>query len=399
MHRVTLQDAFGTQLGDHNVQNFYLPTLSAQWPLRLGMIPPSASCFQRRAVLDAVDQMLPDVSEATTSRPPKVLSGLGGVGKTQVAVRYVEQQWARRALDLLVWVTATSKDAIVTGYAETALRVLGADNVGPQQSAERLLTWLASTDKAWLIALDDLQDPGDIRGLWPPNTQTGQVLITTRRRDATLTHLGRAVFDIDVFTPEESVAYLHAALASHEYLAEGAPGLAADLGHLPLALAQAVAYLIDRDLSCESYRARLADRRRSLTEVFPARGELPDDQRTTIAATWSLSVGLPNRLAPAGVARPFLEIASLLDPHGFPIEVITNGPILNYLTRLLNRDVDADDVHDTERFSLRDPALFHRPQLRAHLPHLGRTYDQVDISTSEACDSRPSTDTARQHSG
>src|SRR6266571_2455654 len=100
MHRVTLQDAFGTQLGDHNVQNFYLPTLSAQWPLRLGMIPPSASCFQRRAVLDAVDQMLPDVSEATTSRPPKVLSGLGGVGKTQVAVRYVEQQWARRALDL-----------------------------------------------------------------------------------------------------------------------------------------------------------------------------------------------------------------------------------------------------------------------------------------------------------
>jgi hypothetical protein len=223
------------------------------------------------------------------------------------------------------------------------------DNVGPQQSAERLLAWLASTDKAWLIALDDLQDPGDIRGLWPPNTQTGQVLITTRRRDATLTHLGRAVFDIDVFTPEESVAYLHAALASHEYLAEGAPGLAADLGHLPLALAQAVAYLIDRDLSCESYRARLADRRRSLTEVFPARGELPDDQRTTIAATWSLSVELANRLAPAGVARPFLEIASLLDPHGFPIEVITNGPILNYLMRLLNRDVDADDVHDASR--------------------------------------------------
>ncbi|MEU0886096.1 tetratricopeptide repeat protein [Lentzea sp. NPDC005914] len=286
---------------------------------------------------------------AASGGAAKVLSGLGGVGKTQVAVRYAEQQWAKRALDLLVWVTATSKDAILTGYAETACQVLGVDEASPQRAAERLLAWLAATDKSWLIALDDLQDPGDVSGLWPPTTGSGQVLITTRRRDAALTRLARAVVDVDVFTPEESLAYLHDALTDHPHLKQGAAALAADLGHLPLALAHVVAYLIDRDLTCQDYRARLADRRRTLTDVFPAHGELPDDYRRTVAATWSLSIELANGLAPRGVARPLLAIASLLDPNGFPIDVFTRHPILDHVTSELGRPIETDDLRDALR--------------------------------------------------
>lgn len=124
------------------------------------------------------------------------------MGKIQMAVRYVEQRWAQQPLDLLIWVSVTSKDAILSGDAETAVQILDKGATAPQQAAERLFAWVAATDRTWLVALDDLQDVGDVRGLWPPSAGSGQVLITTRRRDANLTRLGPTVVDVDVFTPE-----------------------------------------------------------------------------------------------------------------------------------------------------------------------------------------------------
>lgn len=335
-YHLTASGSMGPQIGEHNVQNFHLPSRPpVQWPVRVGVIPPAAHCFQSRTLITQVNQI----------SAIRVLTGLGGVGKTQEAVRYTEQRWATRALDLLVWVTATSKDAILIGYAETACQVLGAEDTVPRRAAERLLAWLAATDKSWLIALDDLHDPRDVAGLWPPTTDSGEVLITTRRRDAALTRLGPTTVNVDVFTPEESLTYLYNALTECPHLLDGAEELTADLGYLPLALAHAVAYLIDRDLSCQEYRDRLADRRRTLTELFPAPSELPDDHQNTIAATWSLSVDLANRLAPTGLARPLLAVASLLDPNGSPIDLYTHPAI----TDTLGRHARGDDVRDALR--------------------------------------------------
>jgi hypothetical protein len=55
----------------------------------------------------------------------QVLSGLGGVGKTQLAAGLARRVWRERSVDLLVWVPATSRDAIVAGYVEAA------ENVAP----------------------------------------------------------------------------------------------------------------------------------------------------------------------------------------------------------------------------------------------------------------------------
>ncbi|WP_199444404.1 hypothetical protein [Umezawaea beigongshangensis] len=78
-----------------------------------------------------------------------------------------------------------------------------------------------------------------------------------------------------MFTAAESAAFLQARLALDPTLASGAEELAADLGHLPLALAQAAAYLTDRELSCAAYRRRFADRRRTLAELSTASQSLP----------------------------------------------------------------------------------------------------------------------------
>jgi len=355
------------------------------WPHRVGVVPGQAESFQRRGVAAALD-------EAVAGNGPlvlcQVLAGTGGVGKTQLAAAYARAVWRAGTVDLLAWVTAASRDAVVAAYAQAGAEVAGADLGDPQQAAGRFLTWLETTGRRWLVVLDDLADPADLRGLWPPASADGRVLVTTRRRDAVLSGAGRRLVDVGLFTAGEAISYLTANLAAHgrEDQPDQIAGLATDLGYLPLALAQAAAYLNDRGLDCASYRGRLADRRRTLPDLVPDDSGLPDDHRTALAATWSLSIEQADRLRPARLARPMLELASMLDPNGFPQAVLTSPPARAYLTRYrtgseasgtgdrsldAEGQVDAGDAADAlrclSRLSLAelDPAAPHRA-VRVH---------------------------------
>ncbi|MER7459128.1 DnaJ C-terminal domain-containing protein [Micromonospora sp. NPDC126480] len=261
----------------------------------------------------------------------QVLSGLGGVGKTQLAAHLARRELADGAVDLLVWTTATSRANVLSSYASVGNHLSGTDDKDPQRAAERFLAWLATTQRRWLVVLDDLTEPGDLTGLWPPSTPNGRTVVTTRRRDAALLGSGRIPVEVGVFTPAEAEKYLRGKLAGRADLAEDVAGLAADLGYLPLALAQASAYLLDRGLTCGEYRKRFADRRRQLADLVPEPQALPDGHRATVAATWSLSIELANAMTPAGLARPLLELASHLDPNGVPTSVFTTLAALRYL--------------------------------------------------------------------
>jgi len=318
------------------------------WPCRVGVVPRQAECFQHREAADALDEA---VAEGGTAVFCQVLAGTGGVGKTQLAARYARAAWQAGSVDLLAWVTAGSRDAVLAAYAQVGVEVAGADPGDPEQAAGRFLTWLDTTERRWLVVLDDLADPADVRGLWPPASARGRVLVTTRRRDAMLTGEGRRLVGVGLFTPDEAASYLTAKLAAHHRVdgPEQVAGLAEDLGYLPLALAQAAAYLTDLGLDCASYRGRLADRRRTLPELVPDESGLPDDHRTTVAATWSLSIERADRLRPAGLARPMLELASMLDPNGIPAAVLTSAPALAYLAE--HRTTNAD-FHATSQRNL-----------------------------------------------
>jgi hypothetical protein len=69
------------------------------------------------------------------------------------------------------------------------------------------VTHLAATTSRWLVVLDDLTDPTHLQGRWPPNTPTGQVLVTTRRRDAALSTHGTVVA-VGLFTDDEAHTYV-----------------------------------------------------------------------------------------------------------------------------------------------------------------------------------------------
>jgi hypothetical protein len=338
----------GVQVGNNNTMSLF-PRADVSWPVRVGVVPQAADCYQDRDAQQGVQQALAE--DGTAAAAAVVLFGLGGVGKTQMAARHARGLWSDSSVDVVVWVAATSRDAVINSYAHAATHLLvGADNATPEETAASLLAWLAGTDRRWLIVLDDVQAPADLRDLWPPSDRTGQVIVTTRRRDTALARADRHLIEVGVFTAMESKAYLAAKLPAAASAVDGVvelEKLADDLGHLPLALSQAAAFIADKPLlTPATYRKRLTDRRKALAEVLPDSQSLPDDHRQTVTATWSISIEFANLLTPAGLARPLLEITSVLDPAGVPTGVVISDAVCDYLTRRAGREVDQETAGD-----------------------------------------------------
>ncbi|XVS61884.1 tetratricopeptide repeat protein [Actinosynnema sp. CA-299493] len=335
-------------------QHITYPARTVTWPVRVGTPPPVDDHYQPRPADTAVAAAVAVGHAAVLVGAPTgagaVVRGQGGVGKSQTAARLAWSLWQDPGLDVAVWVSALSRDAVLTAYAETAKQVLcerhpDIDTLPPQEAARLLRDWLATTERQWLIVLDDLQDPGDLRDLWPRHHRGGRVVVTTRHRDSALGD-GRVVVELDVFTETEAVDYLRGVLPE-DTDPEDLRGLTRDLGGLPLALAQAAAFIDNNPLlTVAGYRERLADRRRTLAELMPTTRELPDHHRDTVAATWSLSIEHADTLRPHGLARPVLRLLSLLDPNGTPLTVLTTTTICEHLATVIGRTITSDDVTD-----------------------------------------------------
>ncbi|MBM7776022.1 thioredoxin-like negative regulator of GroEL [Actinokineospora baliensis] len=304
-------------------------------PYRFGPVPTRVRGFQQRMMAAPV----------TGDGLVGVVTGLGGVGKTQLAADYAHRLWDGQHVQLLVWITATSRDAILATYARLAAELTGVHGEDAEQATRRTLDWLNNTEYRWLVVFDDVQAPADLAGLWPPRATRGQVLVTTRRRDAALTRVG-PVAEVGLFTSEESIAYLRTLLNHRADLAEGGVELAEALGHLPLALSQAAAYLADRDLTCIEYLCRFHDRARRLVQVLPDPDALPDEHQNTIAATWSLSVEAADQLPPVGLAAPLLRLCALLNGNGIPLSVLMTDSVLTHLTQATGRHIDGEQTRD-----------------------------------------------------
>ncbi|MDX8054720.1 hypothetical protein SK571_35580 [Lentzea sp. BCCO 10_0798] len=195
-----------------------LPVLPADQVVT-GLIPHEPPNFQTPAAL----QLL--------SEPVCVVTGRRGVGKTQLAAAYARQ----RVSDgwLVAWIGAETPDQIRAGLVELA------DRLGlyrPEDSAEvtaaRVRNHLQTRPEQALLVFDNVVSLDGIRPHLP-SVGRCQVVITSTRRGS---QIGHEVL-VDVFAPEDAERFLCETTGLDDHA--GAAELATEVGHLPLALAQA----------------------------------------------------------------------------------------------------------------------------------------------------------------
>ena len=327
----------------------------AAWPVLSGLMPPLADSYTPRTEtgLGLAASLNPGETAVlvTADNDARALAGLGGTGKTQLAAAIARTLWDQRALDALIWLTAASRDAVVTGFAQ-ALADVGAPDrgEGPEKAASHFLAWLAGTDRQWLVVLDDLADPAVLEGLWPWGA-SGRAVVTTNRPDTAVRARSPRVVKVGAFSRREGLNYLSTKLHADPDQWIGALDLATELGFLPIALAQAGALMTDTGIDCREYRARIAERKQRLGG--PAAGV----HSLTVAASGALALELADRLPPTGLARPVLALTSVLDPNGIPGAVLTCQAACAFLTRFRSASAVDDAaaraaVHNLARLGL-----------------------------------------------
>ncbi|WP_405003267.1 tetratricopeptide repeat protein [Kitasatospora purpeofusca] len=367
-------------------------------PVRVGTVPPLASAFQPRPGLrEEIDRAR---ERHATVVLTQVLSGGGGVGKSQLAAAYAWQAHAG-GVGVLVWVNAAeSAQMIVAAYAQAA-RLVGAPGAAGQDAeadAGAFLDWLAVTERSWLVVLDDLTDLEGAQRWWPrPSAGTnigGRVLATTRRRDALVTGSGRAVVDIGTYTRTEALDYLDerfsAADAPH-FLDDQAEDLVEALGRLPLALAHAAAYMINEGVECTAYLSLFSDRASRLAALLPP-GADTDGYGRQVTTSLLLALDAAEHREPAGLATPAIRLAAHLDPAGHPGTVWATQAVTQYLTA--HRAVSGASgpvTPDQARAALR---LLHHYALLTHTPHDSNRAVRLHALTARAArETTPPADT------
>lgn len=250
---------------------------TAELPTVWGGVPPRSVNFTGR---DELLSILRDrlVRDSTAAVLPEALHGMGGVGKTLLAVEYVYRHAAD--YDLVWWIPAQETTQIQASFVALASRLgLVSDGAGAQQAVPAALEALRIGRPAvrWLLVFDNAERPSDIRPLIPAGP--GHVLITSR--NSQWSSIARGV-EVDIFTREESRRLLQRkcpGMSDHD-----ADRIAEALGDLPLAVSQAGAWCAETGMPAAEYLELFDDKRQELLR------DRPVDYPVAVAAAWNISL-------------------------------------------------------------------------------------------------------------
>ena len=294
----------------------------------------------RKEVLDALHSAL--AKSTTISVLPHALQGMGGIGKSQIAVEFVYRHAAE--YDVVWWIPAENPSEIQASLVKLAQRL----ELPVEQSVDTAVPAVLdalSTDshRRWLLVFDNAVDPADVREFWP-RLGEGHIIVTSR--NAQWAEVAQPV-EVDVFQRVESRELLQR--RNSDLADEDADRLATVLGDLPLAIEQAAAWRAETGMSVDEYLRLFEDKRAELLE-----SRAPADYDVAVEAAWNVSLDRLREENPG--ALELLEVCAFFSPEPISKDLfsgVQNIPVSEELEQVLaDPIVLARAIREINRYSL-----------------------------------------------
>ncbi len=272
------------------------------------------------------EEVLADIEKELHASGLAALTGIGGMGKTQIAAHYADEH--RDEYNAVLWASAASQETLVSGFAALAnaslLNLPEKDEKDQALAVAGVKRWLEANG-GWLLIVDNASDLAAVHGFIPPAAK-GHVLLTTQ---AQATGDIQAI-EVRDMLPEDGALLL---LRRAKFVKPDAPLTAARdsdrdiamqistvLGGLPLALDQAGAYIEGTRCGLGAYLDRYRERR---AELLRTRGGFSPPHPESVVTTFALSF---EKVAGAShAAADLLRFCAFLHPDAIPEEIFTKG--------------------------------------------------------------------------
>jgi tetratricopeptide (TPR) repeat protein len=349
----------------------------------------------RKDILDSIHH---EFSAVQSTIPIHAINGMGGIGKTQIAV-YYSYEFAKE-YDLVYWIRSET-DASLTADYEALTQSL---QLPVKTKAEQLVyvnivnSWLGSTDKKWLLVFDNVESQEKIEKLLPLKGN-GHILITSQNPN--WKELGQDS-KVQPFSNEVAKEFLRKRIG--EKGLDHSDRLNVLLGGLPLGLEQASAYMTAHGTPIEIYIKLFEEQQSELWK----RETPPKEYKSTIMTTWEMAFKEIQETHPA--AEQLLSLFSFFGPDDIPISIIKDysSNLPEELKKIFNSSIELEEnLSAIHRYSLAerngDFISFHRlvqdvirtrlskdqatqwVNIAVQIMRMAFPYDEYDIKTWANC--------------
>ncbi|KAK3947691.1 hypothetical protein QBC32DRAFT_318570 [Pseudoneurospora amorphoporcata] len=306
----------------------------------------------RENILDQIDQRCSEPAGRVA------LVGLGGVGKSQLAIEYAHRTAAKEPDRWVFWVHAGTQARVEEGFKAIADAVKLPGRRQPKADVPQLVySWLSSErDRRWIVILDSADDIDVFFGAgsnperrrladYLPQSPNGSLLVTTRNKDLAFRLVGGYKNTIEIGPMAQSNALLllerKLGLLSDK---DSAEELVRALEYVPLAISQAAAYIQRRSprSSVEKYLTEFSkgeSKRAWLLGHDEGEFRREGGASSAILATWQIS--FEHIRSKRASAADLLSLMSFFDRQGIP-ESLLRPPHIDGAMQERRSDVQHD---------------------------------------------------------
>ncbi|KAL4998871.1 hypothetical protein BDV10DRAFT_184773 [Aspergillus recurvatus] len=273
-------------------------------------------------------QRLEDLISMPDGAKKLAITGLGGVGKTQVALELAYRMRDREPKCSIFWIPCTSYEAVEQACL-TIAKMVGIQDIKQREVKECLKAYFSQSDEKWLLIFDNADNmemwtegsnnSPPLKDLLPFSNQ-GHVIFTTRNRELAVDLASTDMIHVRELDEKTGMEFLEKSLCkdllcdSHAMI-----NLLEQLTFLPLAISQATAYINKKGLTVSDYLVLLKEQEADVVELLSK--DFGDDRRykdvqNPVARTWLISFNQIQKLDQ--LAAEYLSLMACIDPRNIP---------------------------------------------------------------------------------